>query len=91
MHGQASTPWTASSLHLRSRGQTTYIRLCGSALREAIGIRRTLRRIKSEAVSRSLRGLDVVMESPTASGKTLAFGVPMLDAIVRNQSARTPS
>jgi len=40
-----------------------------------------------EAVSRSLSGLDVVMESPTASGKTLAFAVPMLDAIVRDRGS----
>ena len=42
---------------------------------------------QAEAVSRSLSGLDVVMESPTASGKTLAFAVPMLDAIVRNRGS----
>ena len=41
-----------------------------------------------EAVSRSVSGLDVVMEPPTASGKTLAFAVPMLDAIVRNGGSR---
>lgn len=39
---------------------------------------------QAEAVSRSLSGLDVVMESPTASGKTLAFAVPMLDALSRD-------
>ena len=54
------------------------------ALREVIGIPAPYTH-QSEAISRSLRGLDVVMESPTASGKTLAFGVPMLDAIVRNR------
>ena len=42
---------------------------------------------QAEAVSRSLNGLDVVMESPTASGKTLAFAVPMLDGIVRNRDS----
>ncbi|MXV85769.1 DEAD/DEAH box helicase, partial [Candidatus Poribacteria bacterium] len=29
-------------------------------------------------------GTDIVLESPTASGKTLAFSAPMLDALVRN-------
>lgn len=53
------------------------------ALREEIGIP-TPYTHQAEAISRSLRGLDVVMESPTASGKTLAFAVPMLDAIVWN-------
>lgn len=37
-----------------------------------------------EAVDKALDGADVVMESPTASGKTLAFSAPMLDAIKRN-------
>lgn len=41
-----------------------------------------------EAIERSLDGDDVVMESPTASGKTLAFAVPMLDALVRDRDAR---
>ena len=42
---------------------------------------------QADAVSCSLSGLDVVMESPTASGKTLAFAVPMLDALLRDRSA----
>ena len=41
-------------------------------------------RHQAEAVNRSLAGADVVLESPTASGKTLAFTVPMLDALVRH-------
>ena len=56
------------------------------ALREVIGIPAPYTH-QSEAISRSLRELDVVMESPTASGKTLAFTVPMLDAIVRNRGS----
>ena len=39
---------------------------------------------QAEAIRRSLTGQDVVLESPTASGKTLAFTVPMLDALMRN-------
>ena len=41
-----------------------------------------------EAIERSLDGNDVVMEAPTASGKTLAFAVPMLDTLVRDRDAR---
>ena len=36
---------------------------------------------QSEAIIRSLSGFDVVMESPTASGKTLSFAAPMLHAL----------
>ncbi len=37
-----------------------------------------------DAVSKSLDGVDVVLESPTASGKTLAFTVPILHALKTN-------
>ena len=37
-----------------------------------------------EAVRRSLHGADVVLESPTASGKTIAFAAPMLHELKRN-------
>lgn len=40
---------------------------------------------QAEAVARSLDGRDVVMESPTASGKTLGFAVPMLDILTRDR------
>ena len=40
-----------------------------------------------DAVEKSMEGADVVMESPTASGKTLSFAVPMLDALVRDRNA----
>ncbi len=41
------------------------------------------------AIALALRGHDVVLESPTASGKTLAFTVPMLNALltVRDSTA----
>ncbi len=42
---------------------------------------------QAEAISKSLSGTDVVLESPTASGKTLAFTVPMLDTLVRDRGA----
>ena len=40
-----------------------------------------------EAIHKSLSGSDVVLESPTASGKTVAFTVPMLDTLVRDRNA----
>ena len=36
---------------------------------------------QAEAISKALGGADVVMESPTASGKTLSFVAPMLQAL----------
>ncbi|MCY3691587.1 MAG: DEAD/DEAH box helicase, partial [Chloroflexota bacterium] len=42
---------------------------------------------QADAIARSLDGVDVVMESPTASGKTLAFTAPMLHSLVRNEGA----
>lgn len=40
-----------------------------------------------DAVRRSIAGQDVVLESSTASGKTLAFSVPVLDALCRDPRA----
>ena len=37
-----------------------------------------------DAVAKSLNGADVVLESPTASGKTLAFTVPIVHALKTN-------
>ena len=45
-------------------------------------IRRPYRH-QAQAIELSLQGNDVVLESPTASGKTLAFTVPMLDTLLR--------
>ena len=39
---------------------------------------------QADAIDRSLSGADVVLESPTASGKTAAFAAPMLETLVRN-------
>ena len=39
---------------------------------------------QAEAVNLALDGADVVMESPTASGKTLAFTAPMLHVLKEN-------
>ena len=42
---------------------------------------------QADAIVQSLDGGDVVMESPTASGKTLAFAAPMLHSLVRNEGS----
>ena len=42
---------------------------------------------QADAIIKSLSGADVVMESPTASGKTLAFTAPMLHSLVRNEGS----
>ncbi len=47
---------------------------------EKAGVAR-LYRHQYEAIEKSLSGSDVVLESPTASGKTLAFTLPMLHAL----------
>ena len=44
-------------------------------------------RHQADAISKSLSGADVVLESPTASGKTLAFAAPMLHSLVRNEGS----
>ena len=44
-------------------------------------------RHQSEAVNLALTGADVVMESPTASGKTLAFVAPMLHVLKKDPEA----
>ena len=56
------------------------------AVRDALiesGISRPYRH-QAEAVRKSLQGHDVVLESPTASGKTLAFAAPLLDTLARD-------
>jgi DEAD/DEAH box helicase domain-containing protein len=42
---------------------------------------------QANAIGKSLSGADVVLESPTASGKTLAFTAPMLHSLVRNDGS----
>ena len=43
---------------------------------------------QAEAVQAALRGKNVVLESPPASGKTLAFQIPILDTLLRDPSAK---
>ena len=42
---------------------------------------------QADAITKSLSGEDVVLECPTASGKTLAFSLPMLDTLLRDRGA----
>ena len=42
---------------------------------------------QTEAISKSLNGADIVLESPTASGKTVAFAAPMLDTLIRHSGS----
>ena len=44
---------------------------------------------QAEAIEHALGGRDVVVVTPTASGKTLAFAVPVLDAWLRDPDARS--
>ena len=39
---------------------------------------------QADAIAKSLSGADVVLESPTASGKTLAFAAPLLHSLKEN-------
>ncbi|MCY3977355.1 MAG: DEAD/DEAH box helicase [Chloroflexi bacterium] len=55
------------------------------ALRNA-GHRRPYKH-QAQAIELALKGHDVVLESPTASGKTLAFAVPLLNALLLNPDA----
>ena len=41
-----------------------------------------------EAIEKALSGENVVLESPTASGKTLSFMVPMFDLLLKDRKAR---
>ena len=42
---------------------------------------------QAEAIDRSLSDADVVLESPTASGKTLTFTAPMLHSLIRDRGS----
>ncbi|MBI5569361.1 MAG: DEAD/DEAH box helicase [Desulfomonile tiedjei] len=44
---------------------------------------------QAEAIGLALAGKNVVLSTPTASGKTLAYQVPVLDALVRDPQARS--
>ena len=54
-----------------------------SVVRDAIGIS-SLYEHQAKAIATSIRGQHVVLESPTASGKTIAYTAPMLNELVKN-------
>ena len=43
-----------------------------------------LYRHQADAIEHSLKGYNVALEAPTASGKTLSFAIPMLQTLVQN-------
>ena len=43
---------------------------------------------QSKAIACAIEGKDLVVVTPTASGKTLCYNVPVLDAILKDESAR---
>ena len=43
---------------------------------------------QSQAIDAALSGRDFVVVTPTASGKTLCYNVPVLDSILKDESAR---
>ena len=59
-------------------------------LREALGARgiEQLYTHQAEAVEHALAGRHVVVVTPTASGKTLCYNVPILNAILQDPSSR---
>jgi DEAD/DEAH box helicase domain-containing protein len=61
------------------------------ALREALAARgmERLYTHQAEAVSAALAGEDVVVVTPTASGKSLCYTLPVLDAWLRDPEARS--
>ena len=54
---------------------------------ESIGISR-LYRHQAAAIEKAMSGENVVLESPTASGKTIAFTIPMIEKLRTDRNAR---
>jgi DEAD/DEAH box helicase domain-containing protein len=42
---------------------------------------------QAEAINKARQGKNVVIVTPTASGKTLAFNIPVLEALIKNKNA----
>lgn len=63
----------------------------GIDIRLRIQLRKSIRtpyQHQADAIELALAGNDVVLESPTASGKSLAFIVPLLNSLLRDPTAR---
>lgn len=54
---------------------------------DSLGIQ-SLYEHQSEAIKQSVEGKNVVLEAPTASGKTLSFLIPMLSRLIKNENER---
>ena len=68
---------------------STVFRLLSPPLVRALrglGIERLFQH-QADAIVKAVNGSNVVLQAPTASGKTLAFQVPMLEALSRQRSA----
>lgn len=55
--------------------------------RQLLGDTGNLYQFQAEAIGAALDGHDVVVTTPTASGKTLTYTIPILDALLRNPNA----
>jgi DEAD/DEAH box helicase domain-containing protein len=42
---------------------------------------------QAEAINKARQGKNVIIVTPTASGKTLAFNIPVLEALIKNKNA----
>lgn len=88
---QFADRWPAQLLFQISRQQDSR----GRARRTSLSVRNALKKVgvsqlyshQYEAITRSLRGADVVLESPTASGKTVSFMAPLLYTIARDRDS----
>ncbi|MDP4092961.1 MAG: DEAD/DEAH box helicase [Bacillota bacterium] len=59
-------------------------------IKQALG-RRGINRLYShqaEAIQKINEGKDIVVVTPTASGKTMCYNIPVLDAILKNEESR---
>ena len=45
---------------------------------------------QGEAVNKALQGRNVVLEAPTASGKTLSFSIPMMQSLLNKRGGARP-
>ena len=76
----------AASPALRARGQTGSTR--GSWPRSRRAVSRRCTRTRRRRSSRSAPGATSCVVTPTASGKTLCYNLPVLDAVARDEAAR---
>lgn len=61
--------------------------LRAALIRQLLGDTGNLYQFQAEAIGAALDGHDVVVTTPTASGKTLTYNIPILDTLLRNPHA----